>query len=141
MNRSKLEYFSRSLSIDKERQLRQAVDPDGNYMFGKIACDFLKDPDTKDKRIINRIPGHTNPQLIEDYKNRYRSQYERINNLCKENKIYPFFEDPRDIKKSEATRQDIIQQVPEAVLNKFFNVNSFYEYVPPVYEPGTEMGE
>ena len=39
-----------------------------------------------------------------------------------------------DIKLSAAVRKDLVKKVPEEELNKFFNVNNFYEYEPPVYE-------
>ena len=81
------------------------------------------------KNCKNRIEN------VKKYLDEFRTQFHKINEMCKENKIYPFFENPNDVRDSELTREDICLLVPEKELNNFFGVNSFYDYRPPVYEP------
>lgn len=61
MYRNKLEYMTKNLPMNQKGNITVEIDTNGEYMF-----DFL----TKEK---------------------YRKQFEKINNLCIENKIQPFF--------------------------------------------------
>ena len=47
------------------------------------------------------------------------SKYRKINELCIKNNIYPFFKDPTNICESEKTRLDLVEIMPEEIINKF----------------------
>ena len=51
-----------------------------------------------------------------------------------ENKLFPVFENPKDLTVSELTRRELLKKNSERYLNKFFGVDSYYEYKPPIYE-------
>lgn len=151
MDRSKLEYMVKNLSMKQKGDIYVQIDPDGEYEFDFLTQEFLKNPDTKDPFVIIAVPNYMDPEAVEAYKLKYIQQFEKINDMCKENKIYPFFQDPTNLVESEATRKDICKKVHESILNKYFKCNSFYDYNPPVYDPkkenqeevncGKEMGE
>ena len=133
MNRCKLEYMYKNMTIEKRKEMIQEIDPKGEYMFNHLICKFLKDPETTNPDILKYIVGWRNPENIENVKQKYIQQYEKINKLCKENKTYPFFKTPNNIKESEETRLDLIKLMPESKLNKFFGVEDFWDYKPPIY--------
>ena len=136
MNRSKLEYLLKDLSLHHENEIVHEMDPEGKYLiFDYFACKFLADPDTTDPEILMYVPGSRNPAKLEAFKNQFRAQYRKINDLCAGYGVKPFFPNPDDIKESEAIRRDLVAQVPESYLNKFFGVNSFYDYKPKPYIP------
>ena len=135
MKRSKLEYLLRHLPREQENELVREIDPKGEYMFGPLICKFLATPNTRNPDILCFVPGWRYPENIEECKEKYRAQYRKINDLCIKNGIKPFFPKPDNIKQSEAIRRDLVAQVPESALNAFFGVNSFYDFVPPKYDP------
>ena len=135
MDRCKLEYMLRYIDPDKKWDIIEAVDPENKYMFNFLAVKLLKNPDTQNKFTLMVVPNSDNPENVKKYLDEFRTQFHKINEMCKENKIYPFFENPNDVRDSELTREDICLLVPEKELNNFFGVNSFYEYRPPVFEP------
>ena len=138
MDRSKLEYMIKNLPEHKKWELIEEVDPNGDYEFNDIAVEFLKNPDTKDPFILLAVPNYMDPASIEAYKEKYVKKFEKINAMCIENRIYPFFKNPKDLVESEETREDICEQVHESILNEFFGVERFRDYNPPIYEPEKE---
>ena len=139
MDRSKFEYLTkyvfRNCGEDKWWELKETVDLENKYEFNFLIVKFLKNPDTTDENILIAIPNYENSVNIEECKQKYIKIFKRINALCIECKIYPFFKNPSDLRESEITREDLCRQVPEEKLNNFFGVESFYDYNPPVYEP------
>ena len=133
MDRCKLEYMYKNMSIEKRKELIQEIDPKGEYMFNHLICKFLKEPNTNNLDILKYIPGYKKMGKIDEVKKKYIKQYEIINQLCIENNTFPFFKDPSNIKESEETRLDLITLFPESKLNQFFGVKDFYDYRPPIY--------
>jgi len=138
MDRSKLEYMIKNLPEHKKWEFQEQVDPDGSYEFDDSTVKFLKNPDTQDPFILLAVPNYMDPASIEAYKEKYVKKFEKINAMCIENKIYPFFKNPKDLAESEETREDICEQEHESILNAFFGVERFRDYNPPIYEPEKE---
>lgn len=134
MERCKLEYMYKNMTIEKRKEIIQEIDPKGEYMFNHLICKFLKNPDTSNPNILKYIPGWKKLGKIEEVKQQYINQYKKINKLCIENKTYPFFKDPNNIKESEETRIDLIKLLPESTLNSFFGVDNFDDYKPQTYK-------
>ena len=134
MDRSKLEYLIKNLPICKQHEMIEEMDPDGDYEFNFLTKKFLKNPDTKDPFVLLAVPNPYDPASVEAFKEKYVKQFEKINALCIQNKIYPFFDNPKDLRSSELTREDLCCQQHESYLNEFFGVKSFRDYNPPVYE-------
>lgn len=134
MDRCKLEYMIKNCTFEQKKHIIREVDPYGNYMFGSLICQFLKDPDNVDEDVLFIVSVGGDEQILNEEKQRYIDQYKKINDLCIEYNMYPFFKDPTNIKESEATRQDIIKIIPEEMLNDFFGVNSIRDYEPPLYD-------
>ena len=135
MDRSKLEYLLKNLSIKDKNEIIVEIDPDGDYAFGFLVKKFLKNPDSNDPFVLLALPDPDDPACIEAFKQKYVKQFEKINALCIKHKIYPFFDNPQDLPASELKREDLCCQVHESWINEFFGVESFYDYNPPVYEP------
>ena len=134
MKRSKFEYLIKNLPQKQKWDLIEKVDPNGNYDFNYLVEKFLKEPDTKDPFMLLAVPNYLDPVFVENYKQKYVKKFEEINELCIKNKIKPFFENPTNLRECELIREDLCEQVNESELNEFFNVKSFRDYIPPVYE-------
>lgn len=138
MQRSKLEYLTKNLQHKSKLDLIEKIDPNNDYDFDLLAEKFLREPDTKDPFILLAIPNYMDPTFVEKYKQKYVKKFEEINELCIKNKIKPFFKDPTNLRECELTREDLCEQVYESELNEYFNVKSFRDYDPPVYDPQNE---
>jgi len=134
MNTSKLDYYTRNLSMSKKGDFEIAMDPKGVYDFNFLTVKFLKDPDTKDPFKLLAIPNDPTPENRAAYIEKYVKIFERINELCLENKIRPFFDDPKDVTASELTREDICAEVHDSINAEFFGVKCYYDYNPAPYE-------
>ena len=138
MERCKLEYAIKNLPEFKKGKFIEEVDPNGDYEFDFLVAKFLRNPDTKDPFILLAVPNYTDPAFVEAYKQKYIKKFEKINQMCIENRIYPFFKNPKDLAECEATREDLCELECESVLNAFFGVERFRDYNPPIYEPENE---
>ena len=45
----------------------------------------------------------------------------------------PFFKDPMDVEECEKTRLDLVDIIPESIINKFYGVESIRDFVSPEY--------
>ena len=139
---SKLDYLIKNLSVADKNRFIVEMDPNGEYNFGFLDVEFLKNPDSKDPFVLLAIPGYDCDleyenciNLINNYKQKYVKIFENINNLCIQYKIKPFFNNPTNLVECELTREDLCAEVHESILNKFFKTESYYSYYPPLYEP------
>lgn len=134
MDRCKLEYLIRKFSSADKEEIIQLFDPEGRNYFHSLARDFLMNPDTKDVYTLSFIPANYKIENIENTKILYRQIFKRMNELFIANKTCPVFDNPADLTACELTRRDMLLKRSEKQLNEFFGVESFYDYVPPVYE-------
>ena len=135
MQRSKLEYLIKNLPERQKWDILEKMDPNNDYDFDFLTVEFLKQHDTTDHFVLLAVPNYMDPVFVENFKQKYAKIFEEINNLCKKYGIKPFFEDPTNLPECELTREDLCEQLYESELNSFFNVKSFREYNPPVYNP------
>ncbi len=135
MNTSKLDYYIKYLPMSIKGTFRTWMDPKGEYDFNFLTVKFLKDPDTKDPFKLIAIPGDPTPENKAEFIEKYVKIFEKINALCIDNKIRPFFDNPKDVKASELTREAICAEVHDSINAEFFGVESYYDYEPTPYEP------
>ena len=136
MDYSMLEYMTRGIEWKTRQALIHMMDPNNSSMlFNFLIRDFLKDPYTTNRYKLLAIPNAKDPEKVEMVRQQYRQHFAKINQMCIENGIYPFFDDPNDIADCESTRERLIRQWPEWLQNKHFKVNSYYDYTPPAYDP------
>lgn len=134
MDRCKLEYMFKRFDFTEKKKMIVLIDPYGDYEFKKDISRFLLNPNTTDENILINLPLIMYfPDEKEPFINKYIDLYRSINELCIKNNTYPFFKDPTNVMECEKTRLDIVEIIPEEILNKFFGVNSFGEYEPPRY--------
>lgn len=153
MDRCKLEYMIKRLDFKDKKELIRKIDYEGDYEFNRDISKFLLNPDTKDPEILTYVGPYCNlyyhsymfykrvneeykedmEKELEEVKEKFRNIFKAINDLCIKNNTYPLFEDPNDLRKCEETRLDLIEPVPEEILNKFFGVDSLRTYEPPLY--------
>ena len=135
MDYSMLEYMTRGIEWNTRKKLIDMMISDKDGMFNFLILDFLKDPYTTNRFKLMPISNYHKPENVEAVRQQYRQHFAKINQMCIENGIYPFFDDPNDLADCEGMREYLIHQWPEWILNKHFKVNSYYEYIPPVYNP------
>ena len=127
--------MTRGIEWKKRQKLIDMMLPNPDGMFNFLIIEFLKDPYTTNKYKLMPIPNYHKPENVEAVRQQYRQHFAKINQMCIENGIYPFFKDPNDLADCERMREYYTRQWPEWILNKRFKVNSYYEYNPPVYNP------
>ena len=133
---SSLDYLTRGIEWEKRQDLIDMFDPHQNtMMFNFLIVKFLKDPYTTDQFKLLAIPNHEKPGVLEGVREKYRQYFAKINEACIANGIYPFFEDPNDLKACESMREFLIREWPEWLMNERFKVDSYYHYTPPAYDP------
>ncbi len=133
---SSLDYLTRGVEWEKRQDLIDMFDPHQHtMMFNFLIVKFLKDPYTTDKFKLLAIPNHETPGVLEGVREKYRQHFAKINEMCIANGIYPFFEDPNDLKACESMREFLIREWPEWLMNERFKVDSYYHYTPPTYDP------
>ena len=135
MEVSMLDYMTRGIEWNTRQKLIAMMYPNNDGMFNFLIREFLRDPYTTNKYKLLAIPNYKNPEVLESTRQTYRDHFAKINQMCIENGIYPFFEDPSDIAKCESTRHYLVRKWPEWLLNQQFNVDSYYQYTPPAYNP------
>ena len=151
MDRCKLEYLIKPLSIDNKKKMVRLMDPYGDYKFNSDISKFLVNTKTEDKDILMYVGPyhllyivsceHDNEAEYRDLKDKeyqeiieeYQNIYKAINEFCKVNKIMPFFKDPMDVEECEKTRLDLVDIIPESIINKFYGVESIRDFVSPEY--------
>ena len=67
MNRSKLEYLMKELSVQEKNNIIVEIDPEGDYEFGSLTSKFLKNPTSKDPFILLAVPYYQDPKNIENF--------------------------------------------------------------------------
>lgn len=133
---SMLDYMTRGIEWNKRLDLVDMLDPHQNtMMFNFLIVKFLKDPYTTNEFILLAIPNHDDPAVVEGVREKYRQHFAKINQMCIENGIYPFFKDPNDLKECEQMRELLIREWPEWLMNESFKVNGYHLYTPPAYDP------
>ena len=154
MDRCKLEYMIKRFEFKEKKRIIQEMDPYADYFFNKDLSNFLVNPDTEDMEILKYVGPYSmlyyvaflneDSELdslykvnmereLEEVKAQAIAQYKLINELCIENNTPPFFKDPTNIGECEKTRLDIVEIIPEQILNEFFGVKSLRDYEPPKY--------
>ena len=134
MDRMKLDYLTRNMPIKAVKELYARMDIDGYGDFNLFVCDFLEDPDTTNESILRIVPLYKDPLMIEIFKRKYIEKFQYMNKLCIDNGIQPLFPEGNDVGEMYKIRKDLIRRQPEEVLNRFFNVNSYITYIPPLYK-------
>lgn len=132
MKRCKLEYMIRGIPLLEQKKIIYLIDYKGENFFYARKSEFLLDMDNPS--ILENFPEFLLvPEFKQDYINEAIKEYEKINELCISNNIYPIFENPNNVKECERTRLDITKFVEEEELNAFFDVSCIRDYVPPIY--------
>ena len=133
MDRCKLEYMIKNADFKAKKEIIYEMDPYGDYFFGKDCSNFLLDINGP-----NVFYYHPEFQYLPEMKDELIEEaikkYKYINELCINNKIYPFFKDPTNVEECERIRLDIVKIMPEEMINKFFGVDHIRWYEPPIYE-------
>lgn len=136
MERCKLEYLIRYVRPQELKwKLIDAIDPKNQYEFNFLAVKFLKDPDTTNKYVLMVIPNHHNSENVKAYKEKFVNHFKKINEICIECNVPPFFPDPTNLKECEYIRESLCRLWPEWIINRELGVESYYDFVPPVYDP------
>ena len=128
-DRRKLEYLLKRVEINQHKEIYFIIDPDGVNGFSKKACQCLKTGDSMYAVLDEEDRKPLDAQFI--YK--FAQIFSRINSICVSNKTAPLFPNPGDVKQCEEIREDLIKWTPENILNDFYGVSDFREYIPPVY--------
>ena len=114
MERCKLEYLIRYVRPQELKwKLIDAVDPKNQYEFNFLAVKFLKDPDTTNKYVLMVIPNHHNPENVRAYKEKFINHFKKINEICIECNVPPFFPDHTNLKECEYIRESLCRLWPE----------------------------
>lgn len=132
MYRCKLEYMIKYIELKESKNIVHEMDPYGNYFFQKHRSKFFLNPDAEN--LFEYFPefefvSEMKEELIEEA----ISKYKKINELCIKNNIFPFFKDPTNVSECEKTRLDLVEIIPEEIINKFFGVDSIRDYTPHRY--------
>ena len=132
MDRCKLEYMIKNIELKESKNIVHEMDLYGNYFFQKHCSKFLLNPD--DPNLFEYFPEFEFfPEMKEELIEEAISKYKKINELCIKNNIYPFFKDPTNVQECEKTRLDLVEIIPEEILNEHFGVESIRWYEPPTY--------
>lgn len=134
MDRMKLDYLTKRMPITAVKELYAKMDIDGYGDFNLFVCDFLENPDTTDERILRIVPVYKDPAMLEHFKRQYIEKFQYMNKLCMDNATQPLFTEGNDLGEMYKVRKELIRKQPEEVLNRFFNVDSYMKYTPPVYK-------
>ena len=135
-NSRKLYYIAKEMPVDAFRRLEAMLDPCNYNDFHPHIQQFLNDPTTKNSLTLAVVPGSAFGQHnIDRFIQKYQKLFRDINTFCSENGIQPFFPDPDDVTASLAIRNDLVDTLPEAYLNRYFGVENFSDYTPPIYNP------
>jgi hypothetical protein len=120
------------LNLNESKNIVREMDPYGNNFFQKHCSQFFMN--LEDPYLYEYFPEFEFfPEMKEELIQKAIIQYQKINELCIKNNIYPFFKDPTNIQECEKTRLDLVKILPEEIIDKFFGVNSIRDYEPPRY--------
>ena len=104
MEISRLDYMTLGIEWNARQKLIDEMYPNDDGMFNFIMRKFLKDPYTTNEDKLLAIPNYENPENIEKTRQKYREHFAKVNQMCIENGIYPFFNDPNNLAECERIR-------------------------------------
>lgn len=140
MDRMKLDYLTKCMPIKAVKELYARMDIEGYGDFNRLVCAFLENPDTTEESVLRIVPVYKDPGMLEYFKRQYVEKFKYMNKLCMDNATMPLFPENNDVGELYKVRKDLIHRRPEEELNKFFNVESYSDYKPPVYKQPSQPG-
>ena len=140
MDRMKLDYLTKGMPITAVKELYAKMDINGYGDFNEFVCAFLENPDTNERSILRIVPAYDDPRMIDIFKRSYIEKFKYMNKLCMDNATMPLFPENNDVREMYKVREDLIHKRPEDELNRFFNVESYSAYRPPVYKQPHQPG-
>ena len=133
----KLEYYIREMMQDDKTEIIWLIDKDDERDFH--ISNIRAITNFKELKPVSgdSIAAFDYKIALYDYTRaslRLESIFRRVNELFINNNVQPIFSDPSNLEECLDIRDDMLETMSYERANKFFGVNNYREFRPPVYK-------